>query len=135
MIIDDPRDDWVWVRPSKPRQPKVGKEALIEYLQHLGKWLIFSKNRAYLEELARKLDPYIEEGRIHSAKYNREPAPFAKSSLVMCVYCDDREKEEVWKILSSLGVTRRVWKYDRQTFEDWLPGGRLYKRAKMADTR
>jgi hypothetical protein len=135
MIIDDPRDDWVWVRPSKPRQPKVGKEALIEYLQHFGKWLIFSKNRAYLEELARKLDPYIEEGRIHSAKYNREPAPFAKSSLVMCVYCDDREKEEVWKILSSLGVTRRVWKYDRQTFEDWLPGGRLYKRAKMADTR
>jgi hypothetical protein len=135
MIIDDPRDDWVWVRPSKPRQPKVGKEALIEYLQHFGKWLIYSKNRAYLEELARKLDPYIEEGRIHSAKYNREPAPFAKSSLVMCVYCDDREKEEVWKILSSLGVTRRVWKYDRQTFEDWLPGGRLYKRAKMADTR
>jgi hypothetical protein len=36
-----------------------------------------------LEEFARKLDPYVEEGKIHSAKYNRKPAPFAKDSLVM----------------------------------------------------
>jgi hypothetical protein len=135
MIIDDPKDDWVWIRPSKPRHFRSGRDAFKEYLQHFGKWLIFSRNRAYFEELARKIDPYVEEGKIHSAKYNREPAPFAKSSLVMCVYCDDREREEVWKILSSFGVTKRIWKYDRQTLEDWLPGGRLYRKAKEAGNR
>jgi hypothetical protein len=135
MIIDDPKDNWVWIRPSKPRHFRSGRDAFKEYLQHFGKWLIFSRNRAYFEELARKIDPYVEEGKIHSAKYNREPAPFAKSSLVMCVYCDDREREEVWKILSSFGVTKRMWKYDRQTLEDWLPGGRLYRKAKEAGNR
>jgi hypothetical protein len=113
----------------------MGKEAFREYWQHFGKWLIFSQNRAYLEELARKIDFYVEEGKIHSAKYNREPATFAKGSLVMCVYCDDRKREEVWKILSNLGVTKRIWKYNQQTFEDWLPGGRLYRRAKGAGSR
>jgi len=108
----------------------VGRESLAEYWQHFGKWLIFSRNRAYLEELAKKLDPYVEEGKIDSVKYRREPASFAKGSLVMCVYCDDREREEVWKILNSLGVTKRIWKYDRQTYEDWAPGGRLWRKAK-----
>ena len=65
--------------------------------------------QAYLEELARKLDPYVEEGRIYSAKYNREPAPFARGSLVICVYCNDREREEVWKILSTLGVKKNAY--------------------------
>jgi hypothetical protein len=133
MIIDDPDNYWVWIRPSKPQRPKAEGIDIKEYLQHFGKWLIFSRNRAYLEELARKLDRYVEEGRIHSVKYNKEPAPFAKGALVMCVYCDDRVREDVWKILQSLGVTRRIWKYERQTFEDWLPGGRLYKKAKEVE--
>jgi len=63
MIIDDPKDDLVWIRPSKPRHFRSGRDAFKEYLQHFGKWLILSRNRAY-----------FEEGKIHSAKYNREPA-------------------------------------------------------------
>ncbi len=132
MIIDDPNNYWVWIRPSKPQQSKIGWRNDKEYYQHYGKWLVFSRDRAYLEELARKLDPYVEEGKINSAKYSREPAPF-EDSLVMCVYCDDRKREDVWKILQNLGVTRRIWKYERQTIEDWLPGGRLYRRTKAVN--
>jgi len=135
MIIDDPKNYWVWVRPSKPRHTRRGREAFTEYLQHFGKWLIFSRYRAYLEELAGKLDPYVEEGKISSVKYNREPSPFARGALVMCVYCDDREREKVWEILSSHGVTGRIWKYDCQTLVDWRPGGRLYEKAKGAEER
>lgn len=135
MIIDDPEDPWVRVRPSKPAKPKRGRQALKEYFEHYGKWLIFTRDRARLEELARKLDPYVEGREISSAKYTREPASWARGAVVMCVYCDDRERERVWKILSSLGVTRRIWKYDRQTFEDWRPGGRLYEKAGRAGER
>ena len=135
MIIDNPEEPWVRVRPSKPAKPKQGRQALKEYFEHYGKWLVFSRHRAHFEELARKIDPYVENGVIDSAKYNREPAAFARGSLVMCVYCDGREKEKVWKVLSSLGVTRRIWKYDRQTFGDWRPGGRLYEKAKRVGDR
>lgn len=135
MIIDDPEDPWVRVRPSKPAKPKQGRQALKEYFEHYGKWLIFSRDQARLQELARKLDPYVERGEISSVKYCREPASWARGSVVMCVYCDDREREKVWEILSGLGVTRRIWKYDRQTFGDWRPGGRLYEKAKRAGER
>lgn len=67
MILDTSADDgWVWVRPSKPRVTLREKD---DYLLHYGKWLIFTKRSEYLEELAKKLDPYIEEGKIDSAKY------------------------------------------------------------------
>jgi len=135
LIIDDPKEYWVWVRPSKDRKAHASIKAGEEYLEHYGKWLIFSRDRSYLEELGKKLDPYIENGKISCAKYNREPAPFARGALVMCVYCDDRERENVWEILSSLGVTRRIWKYDRQTLEDWRPGGRLYEKTKETEGR
>ncbi len=97
-MIDAPRNKWVWVQPSKPQYFKSRKEALTEYWQHFGKWLIFSQDRAYLKELARKIDSYVNEGKINSAKYNREPSP-STDSFVIYVYCDDREREEVWKIL------------------------------------
>ena len=125
-MIDAPKNKRVWVRPSKPQHSRKIKEALTEYWQHFGKWLIFSQNRAYLKELVRKIDRYVNEGKINSAKYNREPAPFAKSSFVMCVYCADREGEEVWKILSRFVVSKRIRKYERQTTEDWLQGGCLH---------
>ena len=135
MIIDDLEEDWVWVRPSKPAKPKRGRQAIKDYFEHYGKWLIFSREAPYLDELARKLDPYVERSEIDSVKYNREPSSPDYKGLVMCVYCDDREKERVWEVLSSLGVARRIWKYDRQTFEDWSPGGRLCEKAKRAGER
>jgi len=157
LIVDDPEDYWVRVRASKPRKRRMEvtqrrgvitieapfspkgtepeKDLLDEYLEHYGKWLIFSRDRAYLEELARMIDPYVERGEIESAKYNREPSSFARGAIVMCVYCHDREKEKVWEILSNLGVTQRRWKYDRQTLVDWDPGGRLYEAFKRAKER
>lgn len=44
------------------------------------------------------------------------------------VYCLDSESDEVWKILQREGVTRKIWKYDKQTEMDWKPGGRLHKK-------
>jgi hypothetical protein len=41
----------------------------------------------------------------------------------MCVFCDDREREEVWQILSRLGVKVKAWVYDREVMEKWQPGG------------
>lgn len=123
------------MRPSKPAKPKRGRQAIKDYFKHYGKWLIFSREGPYLDELARKLDPYVERGEIDSVKYNRESSSPDYKGLVMCVYCDDREKERVWDVLSSLGVARRIWKSDRQTFEDWRPGGRLCEKAERAGDR
>jgi predicted AAA+ superfamily ATPase len=126
MIIDDPRSYWIWVIPPHPRPLKKDEE----YWQHHGKWLIFSREKRYLDELAKKLDPYVEQGKIDAVKYNREPSEVGRGAMVMCVYCDDRVREEVWKILSSLGVKQKIWKYERQTRNDWKPGGRLYEKIK-----
>jgi hypothetical protein len=135
LIIDDPENPWIWIRPSSSKPPKQGQQALREYFEHFGKWLIFSRDSGFLEELARRVDPYVEREEIASAKYKRAPDPLFGPDLVMCVYCDDRERERVWNILSSLGVTRRIWKYDRQTLEDWSAGGRLDQKAKRAGER
>jgi len=135
LIVDNPERPWIWVHPSKPAKPKRGRQAIKDYFEHYGKWLIFSSDGSYLDELARNLDPYVERGEIDSVKYNRESSSPNYKGLVMCVYCDDREKERVWEVLNSLGVARRIWKYDRQTFEDWHPGGRLREKAERAGDR
>jgi hypothetical protein len=31
--------------------------------KHHGKWLIFSREKSYLDELAKKLNPYVEQGK------------------------------------------------------------------------
>ena len=46
----------------------------------------------------------------------------------MCIYCDERQREEVWKILSSIGVEDRAWVFERETVERWLPGGYLLEK-------
>jgi hypothetical protein len=104
-----------------------------EYLEHYGKWLI-SGSKGYIESLARLIDPLVEGGQIDSAKYSKkEPRtdPFPdKRDYVMCVYSDDRERDRVKRLLESLGVERMTWKYDRQTIEDWEPGGKLFEESK-----
>lgn len=111
MIIET--EYWIWILPSQRRElPK-------EWATRGGKWLIFDK-RENLEKLAEKLEPYVESGLIHSAKYAPE------ENSVMCVYCLDYEKEKVWEILQKLGVQRRIWKYDYQTLQDWTIGGKLW---------
>jgi len=46
----------------------------------------------------------------------------------MCVYCDVRQREEVWAILSQVGVEDKAWVFERETMARWLPGGHLLER-------
>jgi len=132
MIVDNPKNHWIFVIPAnrKRRVPMtLDKQQKMndEYLRHWGKWLIFEPKKL-LKELAKKLDFYVEKGEIPSAKYARTPQLGSKVP-VMCVYCDDRERETIWAILLKLGVKTKIWKYDRQTIEDWKPNGRLFIKA------
>jgi len=104
---------WIWILPSR------GREIPKDWDLKGDKWLIFGK-REELEELAKKIEPYVERGLIHSAKYSPE------ENSVMCVYCLDYEREKVWQILEKLGVKKRIWKYDYQTMQDWSIGGKLW---------
>jgi hypothetical protein len=85
--------------------------------------------RQRLDELAAKLNPYVERKEIPCIKYDRFPTPmFELGMCVMCVFCDDREREEVWQVLAKYGVSMKVWIYDRLTEEMWMPGGMLLER-------
>ena len=131
MIFDKPGFYWISVVPSNWDSPIAykGKELTKEeYLDHWGKWVLMDE-REKLDELAAKLDPYVESGAIQSIKYSRSPEHiFDIDSCVMCVFCDDRDREEVWQILSSLGVTLKAWVYDRQVIEMWQPGGMMMEK-------
>lgn len=99
-----------------------------EYLEYWGKWIVFG-TRECLDELAGKLDPFIESKTIPAAKYDRAVIPeFELHTCVMCVYCDVRQRDEVWEVLSSLGVEDRAWVSERETMERWLPGGYLLEK-------
>jgi len=119
MIIDEIEEYWIWILPAtEQKKPK-------EWEEHGGKWLIF-KEYEQLEILARKIDQFVENGQIALAKFSREPLFY--DTPVMCVYCLDSNKEKVWSILEKLGIQKRIWKYDKQTTEDYKPGGRLYQK-------
>ena len=69
MILNNPDFQWIYVIPSNPHLPYKGgydfprtKET---YLEHWGKW-VFMDTRENLDEIARKLDPHVEEREIHS---------------------------------------------------------------------
>ncbi len=119
-----------------------------EFLEHWGKWVVLG-SRERLDELAKKLDSYVERGEIPCIKYDRHPPEEldleVKQKLrsrfvdagqneavlkecVMCVFCDDRQREEVWRILAGLGVDLKAWVYERETIDLWLPGGVLLER-------
>jgi hypothetical protein len=130
MIVDRPESHFIFVVPldhveyrynyiTLRGEPLTNKQ----YLEHWGKWLVFGL-REEVEELARKLDPYVEEKKIPAVKYDRKLiTEFQLNRCVMCVYCHDETKEEVWKILTALGVKDKAWMYERETLEKWLPGG------------
>ena len=99
-----------------------------EYLEHWGKWIVLGPVEE-LAGLAKKIDPYVEKKMIPAAKYDRQIiGEFKLGDCVMCVYCDLRQREEVWEILCSLGVDEKMWVFERETMERWLPGGRLLER-------
>ena len=130
MITDDPEDYWIRIRPSKGTVAW-GLVETADWVHHGGKFLIFGP-KGQLDRLARDLDVYVEDGTIRSVKYNREPG--VSKSTVMCVYCLDDEQEQIRGFLDSLGVTKPIWKYDRQTIKDWRPSGRLHWKAQQLDS-
>ncbi len=135
MIVDKPDSHFVfifskkYVYGQKPYLVYQGKPLTNkEYLEHWGKWIVLDSNEK-IYELARKLDPYVEKEQIPCIKFDREPIRAFENLLlrecVMVVYCDDRQKEEVWQILAHEGVKTKAWKYERETMAMWLPGARL----------
>lgn len=131
MIMDKPGLYWVYVLPSNTNFPLACRgipSSKEEYLEHFGKWVIMGEKEE-LDKLARKLEPYMESRAIYSIKYTREPEHmFGLDSCVMCVFCDDREKEDIWEILAGVGVTLKAFVYDRQVIEMWQPGGLLMEK-------
>ena len=126
MIVDKSFYYWIYVVPSNPDFPPAcmpipsNKE---EYLEHFGKWTIMD-DKENLDDLARKLDPYVECRAIYTIKYTRAPeSHFGIDQCVMCIFCDDRDKEDVWEILARQGVTLKAFVHDRQVVEMWQPGG------------
>lgn len=94
-----------------------------EYLDHWGKWVFFGEKEE-LNEMARDLDVFVEKQEIPCIKYDRSPQHwFDMEQCVMCVYCDDRERDDVWKILHSFGVMEQAWSYEREVIQKWSPGG------------
>lgn len=134
MIVDRPESWYIFVlskdyfdSPDDPASYMAYKNKRLtnqEYMDHWGKWVFFGDNREELDELARKLEPYVESHDIPCIKYDRAPQKWADlEQCVMCVYCDDRQKKEVLEILSSFGVKAKGWVYEREVIEKWQPGG------------
>jgi hypothetical protein len=135
MIVDRPGSHFIFVVPWDHVYRHYnyinyeGKDLTNrEYLEYWGKWIVFG-TRQELEEFAHKLDPFVESKAIPAAKFDREIIPeFHLRTCVMCIYCDARQRDEVWKILSQLGVEDKAWVFERETMERWLPGGHLLEK-------
>jgi len=132
MIVDGLNFQWIYIVNSNPTIPFKGKRDFPKtkeaYLKHWGKWAIFGE-KEYLDELARQLDPYVEDRYICNIKYLRKAVVWSGYDRpAMCVYCDDREKEDIWEILSTIGITDKLWVYEKETIASWLPGGELLEK-------
>lgn len=133
MIITHADPYWIWILPSNRRPSTYASRE--EMLEHNGKWVVTgSKN--YIQDLAFRIDAVVEEGKIDVAKFTKkypatDPLPHVKD-YAMCVYSDSRAKDKTAAVLHSLGITELRWVYDRESIEDWSPGGRLATEAAKA---
>jgi hypothetical protein len=99
-----------------------------EVLAYWGKWIVLG-DKARLDELAEKLDPYVEDKIIPCIKYDRKPSSnLGIAECVFMVYCDRRERDKVWEILSRFGVKLKAWVTEKETMELWMPGKPLLER-------
>lgn len=131
MIVNKPFLYWKYVIPRNWKFPIAYKGKVLskkEYNEHWGKWIILDTISA-LDTLAKKLDPYVEDRNIQGVKYSKSPEDiFGIDECVMCIFCDDREKKDVWAILSNAGVKIKAWVYDREVIDMWSPGGILMEK-------
>lgn len=131
MIVDDPGSHFIFVyhpfiMMGKKYTVYQGRELTNgEILNYWGKWLILGE-KTWLDELAEKLDPYVEQKKIPCIKYDRRPSVnLGIEECVFMVYCDKREREDVWKILAKYGAKLKAWVTEKETMEMWLPGAPL----------
>jgi len=138
MIIDRPGTQYIFIYAREGLNNPSDRASYIayrnkrltnkEYLEHWGKW-VHLDDKEKIHEIARKLDTYVEEGNIPCIKFDRDPQKWAAmDQCVLCVYCDDRQRDEVWQILSSVGVKTKAWSYDRDVLAKWMPGGQYMER-------
>ncbi len=135
MIVDKPESHFIFIFPKEHVydqynyiQYKGNPLTNKEYLKHWGKWIIFGTKKE-LDILAQKMSPLVDSHEIPAVKYDREKiSAFDLGECVMCVYCDDRQRKDIWKILKSLGVEDKAWVYEKETMERWLPGGHLLEK-------
>ena len=126
MIVDDERSPWVWVRKASAmdRFEGVGLGEWLDFTENGGAWIITAP-REQLEELAVKLDPYVERDEIPDVKYSKRSGAYGPLPA-MKVFCYERDKGRVWNILDGLGVTQKRWLTEKETLMGFAPGGRHY---------
>jgi hypothetical protein len=134
MIIDHPDSHFIFVYHPFVLMGKrytvfQGRELTnAEILQYWGKWIVLG-NRPFLDELAEKLDPYVEDKKIPCIKYDRNPSKnLGVAECVFMVYCDRRQRDEVWDILQKFGMKLKAWVTEKETMELWMPGKPLLER-------
>lgn len=135
MIVDRPGSHFIFIVSSDhvnkgynyirfEGKPLTNKE----YLEYWGKWVFFGEKKT-LDGFAGRIDPLVEKNIIPAAKYDREVIEaFQIGECVMCVYCDFRQRDEVWTALEAIGVTDRMWVFEKETMQRWLPGGHLLEK-------
>jgi len=124
MIRDDPRSPWIWVRRASEWEREKSLHEWIEFAENGGKWVI-TGTKERLEELAVTLDPYVERGEIPDIKYSRRPGVYGPLPA-MCVFCYERDRDRVAKILADEGVEAKRWRSEQETLLGFAPGGRHY---------
>ena len=131
MLVNKSFFYWIYVIPKNWKFPIAYKGKLLskeEYHEHWGKWVILD-SKEKLDKLAEKLNQYVENRTIQGIKYSKSPEDvFGLDECVMCVFCDERERDEVWEILAKAGVKIKAWVYDREVFDMWSPGGALIEK-------
>lgn len=98
---------WTWIVSENESQD----ESI--WRVHGGKWLIYG-NLFEMERLGHKLDKYVENGEITSAKFWN-----AGKTSAMCVYSLDRNREKTKRILFDLGFKPTAWEYDYARIKNW----------------
>lgn len=130
MIITTDHPQWILIWPRNRQPFQYASEE--EYWEHNGKWVVVG-DKAYITDLAFHVDPYVEAGKIDAAKFTKkdpatDPLPHIPA-WAMCIYSDDRKRDETAEYLRELGVEKFDWKYDRESVADWSEGGTLAQKA------
>ncbi|MFC2005588.1 macro domain-containing protein [Chloroflexota bacterium] len=126
MIIDNPRLPWIWVRRASELDTfeGVNLSQWLDFTEHGGAWVIIAP-RERLDDLAVKLDPYVERDEIPDVKYSKRSGAYGPLPA-MKVFCYEWDRDRVWTILANMGITEKRWLTEKETLMGFAPGGRHY---------